>query len=237
MDKKEIRASTPNVGMPERWISAVAGGALLYYGIRKRSWVGGLTGIGGANLLLRGALGKSLIYKALGVSTAGKSLSKPLKPARGSIKVEKSVTVDRPAEEIYRFWRNFENLPRILDHLKAVRSIDERRSHWVAKGPPGMEVEWDAEITDDLDGRRIAWRSLAGSDVFTHGYAAFEPAPDGRGTEVRVSLEFQPPGGKAGEAMASLFGQDPGKRIEEDLRTFKRMLETGEITQGQVARG
>lgn len=237
MDKKEGRASTPNVGTPERWISAAAGSALLYYGFRKRSWLGGLLAMGGTNLLLRGALGKSIIYKALGVSTAGKSLSRIPKLAKGAIKVEKAVTVDRPAEEIYRFWRNFENLPRIMDHLKAVRSIDERRSHWVAKGPAGMEVEWDAEITEELDGRRIAWRSLEGSDVFTTGYVAFEPAPDGRGTEVRVSLEYQPPGGKAGAAMAKLFGEEPGRQIEEDLRTFKRMLETGEIAHGQMARG
>ena len=234
MEKNESRASTANVGTPERWISAAAGSALLYYGIRKRSWLGGLLALGGGNLLLRGALGKSLIYKAFGISTAGKSLVKSVK---GAIKVEKSVTVDRPAEEIYRFWRNFENLPRIMDHLKAVRTIDDRRSHWVAKGPAGSEVEWDAEITEDLDGRRIAWRAMEGSDVFTQGYVAFEPAPDGRGTEVRVSLEYQPPGGKAGAAMAKLFGEEPSQQVDQDLRKFKRMLETGEIAQGQFARG
>lgn len=224
----------PNVGAPERWISAAAGGALLFAGLRRRTWIGGLLALGGGNLLLRGALGKSLLYRILGISTAARGA---LRAAKGAVKVDKTVTVDRPAEEIYRFWRNFENLPRIMDHLKAVRSIDERRSHWVAKGPAGMESEWDAEITEDIEGRRIAWRSLEGSEVGTRGYVAFEPAPDGRGTEVKVSLEYEPPGGKAGASLAKLFGGEPGQRIEEDLRKFKRMLETGEIAHGHFARG
>lgn len=224
-----------NVGTPERWLSAAAGGALLYLGLRRSpgSWLGKLLAIAGGNLILRGTLGKSMIYRALGISTATKDMAKT---AKGTIKVEKSTTVDRPAEEIYRFWRNFENLPRIMDHLKAVRTIDDRRSHWVAKGPAGMEVEWDAEITEDIEGRRIGWRSLEGSDVSTQGYVAFEPAPDGRGTEVRVNLEYQPPGGKAGAALAKLFGEEPNLQIEEDLRRFKRMLETGEIAHGQYSR-
>jgi uncharacterized membrane protein len=229
-----------NVGTPERWISAAAGGALVYYGLRKyvgvpkRSWIGALVALGGSNLILRGALGKSILYRMLGVSTAAGGA---IKSAKGAVKVEKTVTVDRPAEEIYRFWRNFENLPRIMDHLKAVRTIDDRRSHWVAKGPAGMEAEWDAEITEDMDGRRIAWHSLEGSEVDTWGYVSFEPAPDGRGTEVRVSLAYQPPGGKVGAALAKLFGEEPGQQIEDDLRKFKRMLETGEIAHGQFARG
>lgn len=221
-----------NVGSPERWVSAAAGIALIGYGLRKRSWLGSLLALAGANLLLRGALGKSLLYKAFGVSTA-KALSKA---AKGSIQVEKSVTVDRPSEEIYRFWRNVENLPRVMGHLKDVRSIDGRRSHWVAKAPAGMEVEWDAEITEDLEGRRIAWRSLPGSEVSTEGAVSFEPAPDGRGTEVRASLSYQVPGGKVGAALAKLFGEEPGQQIDEDLRKFKRMLETGEIAHGQYAR-
>lgn len=221
-----------NVGSPERWVSAAAGGALLWYGLRKRSWPGSLLALGGASLLLRGALGRSLLYKALGISTA-KALSRS---AKGAIQVEKSVTVDRPADEIYRFWRNVENLPRVMDHLKDVRAIDGSRSHWVAKAPAGMEVEWDAEITEDLEGRRIAWRSLPGSEVHTEGAVSFEPAPEGRGTEVRASLSYQVPGGKAGAALAKLFGKEPGQQIEADLRKFKRMLETGEIAHGQHAR-
>jgi uncharacterized membrane protein len=188
-----------------------------------------LAAIAGGNLLIRGALGRSLIYKALGFSTA--------RIIGGSIKVEKTVTVNRSAEEIHRFWRNFENLPRVMNHLKAVRSIDDRRSHWVAKGPAGMEVEWDAEITEDQEARRIGWRSLEGSDIYTAGLVDFEPIPEGGGTVVRVSLEYRPPAGKAGAALAKLFGRDPGRQIAKDLGQFKQILETGEIAAGQFARG
>lgn len=220
-----------NVGLAERLASAAAGGALIFYGsrIRKRRGLKAFAAIAGGNLLLRGALGRSLIYKALGFSTA--------KIAGGPIKVEKAVAVNRPAEEIHRFWRNFENLPRVMNHLKAVRSIDDRRSHWVAKGPAGMEVEWDAEITEDQEARRIGWRSLAGSDIYTAGLVTFEPIPEGGGTVVRVSLEYRPPAGKAGAALAKLFGRDPSREIAKDLAQFKRILETGEIPAGQFARG
>lgn len=222
-----------NVGVPERWLSAAAGGALLYSGLRKRSWAGGMLALGGGGLLLRGAFGKSLLRRAMG---RGASARGALGGAKGAVKVETMVTVDRPAEEVYRFWRNFENLPRIMDHLKDVRAIDGRRSHWVAKGPAGMEAEWDAEITEDIEGRRIGWRSLEGSGLETRGYVAFEPSAGGRGTEVKVSLEYEPPGGEVGAALAKLFGEEPGQQIGKDLRKFKLMLETGEIVPGQSAR-
>ncbi len=230
--KAGVRGFWPsNVGLAERLASAAAGGALIFYGsrIRKRRGLKAFAAIAGGNLLVRGALGRSLLYKMLGFSTA--------RIVGGSIKVEKAVTVNRPAEEIHRFWRNFENLPRVMNHLKAVRAIDDRRSHWVAKGPAGMEVEWDAEITEDQDSRRIGWRSLDGSDIFTAGLVSFEPIPEGGGTVVRVSLEYRPPAGKAGAALAKLFGRDPARQIAKDLGRFKQLLETGEIVAGQYARG
>lgn len=242
------RKGTPlwsNVGFPERLASAAVGGGLLYLGIRsfgikrriglkrkRKAWLTALLAVAGGNLLLRGALGRSVIYRVLGISTAGI----PSRGFKGPLRVERKAAVDRPAHEIYRFWRNFENLPRIMNHLKAVRAIDERRSHWVAKGPAGMDVEWDAEITDDQDGRRIAWRSLEGSDVFNIGSVTFEPQADGRGTEIRVELEYNAPGGKAGAALAKVLGRDPGRQIEKDLAKLKRMMEAGEPAESQYAR-
>lgn len=231
-DEPGLRKRWPaNVGILERLASAAAGGALIYYGssIRGRTWLRALLAIGGADLLLRGIAGRSLAYRAMGFSTT--------KASGGTIKVEKAVIVHRPAEEIHRFWRNFENLPRVMDHLRAVRSIDDRRSHWVAKGPAGMEVEWDAEITEEQEGRLIGWRSLEGTGLQTSGMVAFEPLPDGGGTEVRVNLEYLPPAGKAGQALAKLFGRDPAREIGKDLARFKQLLETGEIASGQFARG
>jgi uncharacterized membrane protein len=207
-----------NVSVPERWISAAIGGALIAYGIRRRSWAGGLLALAGGNLLLRGASGRSLIYRALGLDTS-KAIGKAAKAAATGERftVEKSITLSAPASEAYRFWRNFENLPRVMRHLKSVRSIDERRSHWVAAAPAGLDIEWDAEITDERQDRKIAWRSLENAEIENKGVVLFEPVQDGNATELRVYLEY-----------AQLFGKDPAKMVEEDLRRFKTLLEAGE---------
>ncbi len=218
-----------NVSGPERWISAAIGGALIAYGIRKRSWLGGLLALAGGNLLFRGATGLSLIYRAFGFDTS-KAFGKLAKAAGTGERftVEKSITLSAPAAEAYRFWRNFENLPRVMRHLKSVRSIDERRSHWVAAAPAGLDIEWDAEITDERQDRKIAWRSLEGAEIENKGVVLFEPVQDGNATELRVYLEYAPPAGKAGKAFAKLFGKDPERMVEEDLRRFKTLIEAGE---------
>jgi uncharacterized membrane protein len=225
----EGRSFQINVSVPERWISAAIGGALIAYGIRKRSWTGGLLALAGGNLLLRGALGRSLIYRAFGMDTS-KAFGQIAKAAGTGERftVEKSITLSVPASEAFRFWRNFENLPRVMRHLKSVRSIDERRSHWVAAAPAGLDIEWDAEITDERQDRKIAWRSLEGAEIENKGVVLFEPVQDGNATELRVYLEYAPPAGKAGKAFAKLFGKDPAKMVEEDLRRFKTLIEAGE---------
>ncbi|MDQ3002012.1 MAG: SRPBCC family protein [Fibrobacterota bacterium] len=227
-----------NVSKPERWISAALGAGLLYYGVRKRTLFGTLLALAGGNLLLRGTLGRSLIYRGLGINTAvdaGNTLKKTL--LQGNFKVEKSIVIDRAPEEVYRFWRNIENLPRIMKHLKSVRSIDDRRSHWVAKAPAGIEIEWDAEITDELDNRRISWRSLEGSEIKNNGVVLFEPLSDGRATELRVYLEYNLPAGKLAKTFSKVIGKNPDKIVDEDLNRFKSLMETGEAAYGQMARG
>src|SRR5205814_3086482 len=131
--------------------------------------------------------------------------------------------------ELYGFWKNFENLPRFMRHLERVQKIDEQRSHWVAKGPAGYSVEWDAEIINDEPGQVIAWRSLAGASVDNAGSVRFVPAPGGRGTEVRVVIDYIPPAGVVGWAVAKLFGREPKQEIAEDLRRFKQKMEMGEV--------
>jgi uncharacterized membrane protein len=227
-----------NVSVPERWISAIAGGALIAYGIRKKSWLGGLLALAGGNLLLRGALGRSLVYRAFGIDTSkafGQMAKEMGKGERFS--VEKSITLSAPAADAYRFWRNFENLPRVMRHLKSVRAIDDRRSHWVASAPAGLDIEWDAEITDERQDRKIAWRSLDNAEIENKGVVLFEPVQDGNATELRVYLEYAPPAGKAGKAFAKLFGKDPEKMVEEDLRRFKSLIESGEPALDRNARG
>jgi len=145
------------------------------------------------------------------------------------IKLKKYIIVDRSPEELYRFWRNFENLPRFMDMLDSVVVLDDLRSRWSVAGPGGVPVTWDAEITVDRANEMIGWRSLEGSTVETKGYVRFESSPGARGTLVRVAMQYVPPAGKAGAVFATLFGKRPGAEIDEALRRFKQLMESGEI--------
>jgi uncharacterized membrane protein len=155
-------------------------------------------------------------------------------PMDRSLRVQKSVTVNRSPEELYRFWHNFENLPRFMNHLQSVQVTGEKRSHWKAKGPAWMTVEWDAEIIADRANELIAWRSLKGADVDHAGSVRFERAPGGRGTEVRVEMQYIPPGGVISATLAKLFGEAPDQQMQEDLRRFKQLMEAGEIVRSEA---
>lgn len=143
------------------------------------------------------------------------------------IHVEEAVIVNKPVTEVFRFWRNFENLPTFMKHLESVAQREAGISHWVARGPAGTTVEWDARIINELDNKLIGWQSLEGSTISTAGSVNFRETP--RGTEVRVHLQYSPPAGRLGGAVAWLFGEEPSSQIREDLRRFKELLETGEI--------
>lgn len=156
-------------------------------------------------------------------------LSNPATPDERNTRVTKSIIIDSSPEELYQFWRNFENLPQFMHHLESVTVSGDGRSHWVAKAPAGTTVEWDAEITEDRPNELIAWRSLEGADVYNHGSVRFERAPGGRGTIVRVEIDYNPPGGKLGAVVAKLFGEEPEQQIGSDLRRFKQVIETGEV--------
>jgi len=221
-----------NVGDNERLISSFGGGALAMFGLTRGGLGGLLLTIAGGGLIYRGATGHCDFYAAMGINTAkGKGLRASVKHGAG-IKVEKSVTINRPSEELFGFWRNFENLPRFMNHLESVRAIDSHpsgRSRWMARLPAGLSVEWDAEIINEAPDELIAWRSLEGAQIPNAGSVRFEKAPDGRGVEVKVSLEYAPPAGKLGAFIAKLFGEDPERQVEEDLRRFKQLMETGEL--------
>jgi uncharacterized membrane protein len=147
----------------------------------------------------------------------------------GAIRVKRSTVINRSPEEIYKFWREIENLPKFMYHLESVQRTGEGRSHWVTRGPAGKRVEWDSEITEDRPNERLAWRSLEGSDVYNAGSVQFEARPGGRGTIVRVDMEYYPPGGVAGTAVAMLFNESPEQQIFDDLNRLKQVLETGEV--------
>lgn len=202
----------------ERWASIIGGGALVLSGLQQRSLRGILVAMAGGGLLYQGATQKSTLKQledAIGLDHA--------------IRVEKTVTINRSVSELYSFWRNFENLPRFMQHIRSITVQDDRHSHWVANAPLGQVVEWDAEIVTDEPDHLIAWTSLDGSMIENSGFVRFQPSTGDRGTEVKVVMEYQPPGGVLTAAIAKLFGEEPEQQIGDELNRLKQLMEAGEI--------
>ncbi|BAZ23636.1 cyclase/dehydrase [Kalymmatonema gypsitolerans NIES-4073] len=204
----------------ERWASLIGGGAMVLMGLSQRSLRGVLTAVAGGGLIYQGATKQSTIKQAQQAITGSVSQA---------IKVEKTVTIDKPASELYRFWHNFENLPNFMKHLKSVKVYDNKRSHWIATAPLGASVEWDADIIEDRENEFISWASVEGADVDNSGFVRFKKAPGDRGTEVKVVMEYNPPGGALTATFAKLFGEEPEQQIGDELRRFKMLMEAGEI--------
>jgi uncharacterized membrane protein len=152
-----------------------------------------------------------------------------LAPQDGDVLVGRSVTIDRPREELYSFWRDLRNLPRFMHNIHSVTIKDPIHSHWVIEAPGGKTVEWDSKITQDEAGRLIAWQSLEDASVRNSGKVEFLDSPDNRGTVVRVTLTYDPPAGAVGKLVARLFQKEPKVQARQDLRRFKQLMETGEI--------
>jgi uncharacterized membrane protein len=216
-----------NVGEWERLASLLGGGALAIFGLTRGSLGGLALATLGAGLVYRGASGHCPCYTALGLSTADRHGPATSVASGSGVKVEKSITIHRPAEHLYRYWRNLENLPRFMEHIQSV-TTQGNRSHWVVRGPLGTSMAWDAQIINERPNELIAWRSLPGSTVDSAGSVHFQAMGPGAGTRVTVSLKYDPPAGKLGVALAQMLGQNPAKAIEEDLGRFKKMMEAGE---------
>lgn len=152
----------------------------------------------------------------------------------GPLKVDASISVNRPPQEAYDYWRDFERLPTFMRHLQSVTVGADGRSHWKADAPIRRSVEWDAELTGDEPGRRLSWKSLRGADIDNSGTVHFAPTPDGSGTEVRVTLHYDIPGGVVGRAVAKLLGEEPDQQVRDDLRRFKQVLETGDVVRSDA---
>jgi uncharacterized membrane protein len=241
-----------NVGKPERVVSMLSGGALALLGLQRRG-LGGLSlALLGAELVRRGATGHCRLYDAMGMSTATDD-GTPAPRARGelvsdaatvdarrSIKIERSITIDKPRDAVYEIWRDFAGLASYFPDLESVTTLGNGRSHWVAIAPGGKRVEWDSELVNVIPGELIAWKTVGDSDISHAGSVHFKDAPGGRGTEMRVEVDYEPPGGRLGALLtkfAGVFHQSPDAKIREDLRRFKMQLETGEVatTEGQVS--
>jgi uncharacterized membrane protein len=218
-----------NVGQAERLACNIGGGVLVAVGLLRGGLRGLVTaGLGGA-LLYRGATGHCSLYHAIGASTADAHGPSDSVPAQAGVRVEEAVTINRPAEELFRFWRDYANVPRFMSEVESVTVLGGNRAHWVIKGPFGSRLEYDAETHNEDPGRMIAWRSLEGGDLDVAGSVHFTPAPGGRGTEVRLNQKINPPLGKVGVAVAKLLGHDPRTQAREDLRRLKQLMEVGEI--------
>ena len=157
--------------------------------------------------------------------------------APGVIRIHKSLHIQRPAEACYRFWRNFENFPQFMQHVEAVQVVDATRTHWRVRAPLGQHVEWTAELFSDIPSQQLAWRTLEGSNVEHTGVVRFLPSPNDKSTRLDIEMSYHARFGKAGVMLAKLFGEEPSQQMDDDLRRFKQLIETGEIatTKGQSA--
>jgi uncharacterized membrane protein len=221
---------TRNVSDWERVASVAAGAALLYLASRQRpaNRLATSTGLG---LLARGVGGYCPVNAAVGRNADLSNTKVALGGARG-IHVYESVTIDRPAAELFSFWRDFSNLPRFMNHLDDVQMLSDTRSVWTAKAPAGLRVKWEADVINEIEGELIGWQSTENADVATAGSVRFVPTSGG-GTEIIVHLQYEPPAGKLGSFVASLFGEEPSQQIREDLRRLKDLLETGGVPRSE----
>jgi len=233
------RKHAVNLTRAERIASAIGGGILMTAGLGRRSRAGIAMALIGGDLLRRGITGHSYAYEAMGIRTAplGQGAETTAVPYELGIRVDKAITIGRPRAEVYRFWRSLDNMPRFMRNLESVREMGGDRSHWAVRAPGGRTVEWDAVVHNEIENELIAWRSLPGADVANAGSVWFRDAPGGRGTEVRIELQYDPPAGALGAIVASLRGKEPGQQIQEDLHRLKALLEAGEVlrVEGQPA--
>jgi uncharacterized membrane protein len=189
---------------------------------RRNGWLRSRWTVAGLGVTTLGLAGAITVWQ----NRAGRH--GPTRPGRLA-PTTKTIVVNREPEDVYQFWSNFESFPRFMKHLEQVSVRKDGRSHWKARGPGGQLYEWDAEIVENRPNELISWRSLPGADVANEGSVRFERAPGGRGTLVRVNLRYDPPAGSIGSTVAMLLGREPGQEVQEDLRRFKQVIETGEV--------
>jgi uncharacterized membrane protein len=232
-------AAHRNVGEGERLLSVLGGAALTMYGLDRRGLSGGVLAVLGAELIRRGVTGHCLVYDALNLSTAPNATAsgphRDLAASRAAtvrasraVKVERAVTVNRQAPELYAIWRDPANLPRLIEFVKSVEMLSDTEARWRVRGPAGTTIEWDAEIINEIPNELLAWKSIGDADIANAGSLHFRATPDGRGTEVRLVVEYEPPAGHLGAWLANVVQENPDAQVREALRRFKQLAETGE---------
>lgn len=229
------RSPRQPLGEAERILSVVAGGLLAGLGVRRGGALGWAAGLTGAVLITRGLSGMAPVRRALRASPLEDQEARR-RGWKSAAAVSWAVTIDRPRQELYAFWRDFSNLPAIMENVENVEVIDETHSAWSVKGPAGISFTWNARVTEDIPGQRIAWTSDENARVRNTGWVEFRDAPHDRGTEVRALILYEPPAGQAGRAVAKLLHREPGVQMRRDLRRFKQLMEAGEIPVNQPQR-
>lgn len=254
---REAFGLTQNVGDTERWASMLGGALTALYGLRRGDTAGALLAVAGSALVARGAVGYCPVYESLGMdSTAERRRlrgvarvnGEPRRPvqqhgpnavvdASESERIVRSVTIDGQPAELYAFWRDFANLPKVMEYIDSVEILDERRSRWRARSVGDAVVEWTSEIVRDEPNEFISWKTVGDAPVRHAGSVHFRAAPGGRGTEVRVEIDYDPPGGKLARIISALTGRDPDRQVMEDLRRFKHLAERGEAPTNEGPQG
>lgn len=220
-----------SLGDLEDWLALGSGALLLVAGASRKSFAGAALTACSLPLIYRGVTGHW--PAALNGYMQPGSLKNAL--GDGRIRVRESIRLEHALPDVFRYWRQLENLPRFMGHLLKVSETGKGTSHWVAAGPAGLSIEWDAKIVNEVVNKVIAWQSLPDSDIVTAGSVNFETMRGGRETRVDVNLQYTPPAGKAGAALASLFGRNPSQTVREDLRRFKQLIEAGEVPRATSA--
>lgn len=231
----QIRSENANVGEKERWLSALGGGALILYGLKKRSWPGLALALLGGAFVYRGATGRCPVYQALQINTAEKEgkegevsskTERGAAPETGWVKAEKNILIQKEPEAIYPFFQNVENLPRVLGHLESVRGKNHHHSHWIAKATKGIELDWEAEAINEKVNEQITWRAIEDGNIDNLLTVRLEKGPNGEGTSVRLSLQYNTGQSLLGAAFGRLFGENPEPLLEEALARLKQIVET-----------
>ncbi len=213
----------------ERGIFGVLSVTLLALGVSSRSAVGKLA-LGGA--------GAAMAYLALkGENPVAPALKIETTAEPGEVLIREAVTIGKPADGLYALWRDLPNLPRLMSNVQSVEVLSDTHSKWTVKAPLGQTVSWEAELTAQETGKRLAWQSLPGSVIDNSGEVVFRPAPGNRGTEVVARLTYKPPLGTTGAVLARVLGQEPAQQIRDDLARFKAEQELGfaPTTNGQTS--
>lgn len=236
-ERAEFDGDQTNIGEVQRLLSATAGMVSIVSGLSRRNWSGAALAMVGVGLLYRAISGYCPAFGAMGIDTSSDHrLGRPHDTSRlgrhkvhtdRATKMKKAIAISRSPKDLYQFWRSLDNLPRIMKHLDSVKVINDQLSHWVVKTIPGVStIEWDAEIINDVKDQRIGWRSLHGADVNNTGSVEFKPIDDGTRTWLTVTLQYEPPAGQLGTAIAKWFGEDPDTKLAQDLQRFKEQMET-----------